>query len=372
MEYRVMKDGSKASLLGFGCMRFPVTAEGHIDEPKAKEMLLKAYENGITYYDTAYPYHNGESERFVGKVMSELPRDTFTLATKMPTWAVSTLDDAKRIFAEQLDHLRTDYVDYYLIHALNKDSWKKMKDLGVVELLEGYQKEGKIKNYGFSFHDNYETFVDILNYRDWDFCQIQFNYIDKDTQATLKGVDLCREKNIPLVIMEPVKGGSLAKLPEEIFKKIKPFRPEYTPSAWALAWVATFKEVRVVLSGMTEMEQLDNNLATFDKFTPLSDKEMEAIDQVAKDILARTKNGCTGCRYCMPCPMGVDIPGNFRVWNTFHRYGNVGGTKFEWGMIKKEARPDACVKCGACEGKCPQKISIRADLETLNKELSAL
>ncbi|MCQ2524759.1 MAG: aldo/keto reductase [Lachnospiraceae bacterium] len=372
MEMRELKNGVKSSLLGYGCMRFPVTEDGHIDEVKAKELLLKAYDNGVTYFDTAYPYHNGESEKFVGKVMSELKRDTYTLATKLPCWLVNSEDDVKRLFEEQLEHLRTDYVDFYLLHALNADSFKKMCSFGVVEKLAKYKEEGKIKNLGFSFHDGYEAFVDIVNYWDWDFCQIQLNYIDKDTQATLKGVELCKEKNIPIVIMEPVKGGSLAKLPDEAMDILKPLRPELSAAGWALTWVGSFDQIKVILSGMTEMDQLDDNLNTFNNFKVLSDEEMKAVDKVGDILLSRAKNGCTGCRYCMPCPKGVDIPRCFSIWNNYHKYDNVKDTKNNWNNVPAEAKPDACIKCGACETKCPQKISIRDDLEELNKELKAL
>ncbi len=372
MEKRQLKNGFESSLLGYGCMRLPVNEDGKIDEKKTEELLMKAYESGVTYFDTAYPYHDGESERVVGKILKKLDRSTFTLATKLPCWFINSLDDVKKYFDEQLSKLQTDYIDFYLLHALNGGSFKKMRDLGVIEELVKYKEKGLIKNLGFSFHDDYKAFEEIINYRDWDFCQIQLNYIDKDTQATMKGVELSMKKNFPLVIMEPVKGGSLAKLPDEIFDILKPFKRDLSAAGWALSWVASCDNVKVILSGMTTMDQLTDNLKTFDNFKALSDEEMAAVDKVATELEKRAKNGCTGCRYCMPCPMGVNIPRCFSIWNNYHKYDNVGEVKWAWNSMPEAERPDACKKCGVCEGKCPQKLNIRADLEALNKELKEL
>jgi len=372
MEYRELKNGIKASLLGYGCMRFPTLQNGEINEEYAEQLLDIAYAQGVTYFDTAYPYHGGKSEKFVGKAMSKYDRSSFMLATKLPCWAVNSKEDADRIFREQLENLRTDYVDFYLLHALNKDSWHKMVELGVVEQVAEFKEKGLIKNYGFSFHDGYDTFEEIINYRDWDFCQIQLNYVDKDTQATLKGVELTKSKGIPLVIMEPVKGGSLANLPDEIMSILKPYRPDYTPAAWALSWVGSIDNVKVILSGMTELNQVEDNLKTFNSFKALSSEEMKAVDKVCEEIMARAMNGCTGCRYCMPCPMGVNIPRNFSLWNNYHKYHNKG--EFMWNLnnMKDEEKPYACVKCGKCETHCPQKLSIRDDLQKFGEELKEL
>lgn len=373
MEYRELKNGYKASLLGYGCMRFPVMEDGKtVDENKAEELLLKAYKNGVTYFDTAYPYHDGQSESVVGGVMSKLDRSTYYLATKLPAWFVHSKEDAERLFAEQLSKLQTDYVDFYLLHAMNRKKYDELKELGVVDLMAEYKKQGKIKNYGFSFHDGYEAFEHIITDREWDFCQIQFNYVDKDTQATMKGYELAKKLNVPLVIMEPVKGGSLASIPDDVLSPVARFNKNYSPAAWALSWVATFDNVKVILSGMTTMEQLDDNLKTFSSFTPLSDEEMAALEEVHQNIDRRVMNGCTGCRYCMPCPMGIDIPGNFSVWNNFHKYQNERDAKWQWSMLEEEKRPYACVKCGKCEAMCPQKISIRDDLEKLGAEMKEL
>ena len=261
MEKRKLENlGIETSLLGFGCMRFPVTAEGKIDEPEAERMLDKAIAAGVNYIDTAYPYHNGDSEPFVGRVLKKYDRHSFYLATKLPCWNVSKKEDAERIFEEQLTRLQTDYIDFYLMHALSGDSFRKMAELGVVEVLERLKAEGRIKYLGFSFHDSYEAFEEILCYRDWDFCQIQLNYMDAESQAGLKGYRLTEERNVPLVIMEPVKGGSLAAFAEDITGKFRALDPEASVASYALRWVGSLPNVKVVLSGMSTMEQVEDNL----------------------------------------------------------------------------------------------------------------
>lgn len=367
MEYRDLKNGYKASLLGYGCMRFPVKEDGKtVDEKKTEELLLKAYNSGVTYFDTAYPYHDGQSETVVGNIMSKLDRSTYYLATKLPVWFVHSIEDAEKIFAEQLKRLKTDYIDFYLLHAMNRDKYDEMKKLGVVDLLAEYKAQGKIKNYGFSFHDGYEAFEHIITDREWDFCQIQFNYVDKDTQATMKGYELAKKLNVPLVIMEPVKGGSLASIPADVIAPMEKFRKDMSPAAWALSWVASFDNVKVILSGMTTMPQLEDNLKTFSSFKTLSQAEMDAMEEVHKEIDSRVKNGCTGCRYCMPCPMGINIPGNFAMWNNYAKYQNLNEATWRWTSTPAAEKPYACVECGKCESLCPQGIHIREDLKKVS------
>ena len=288
MEYRKFENlGVSPSLLGFGCMRFPQTPDGNIDEAEAERMLDRALQAGVTYIDTAYPYHNGDSEPFVGKVLKKYDRSSFYLATKLPVWNVKTIDDAKRIFQEQLDRLEVDYVDFYLLHCLDKEKWQTVLDLGIIPYMEEMKKEGKIKFFGFSFHDDFETFKTIATYRKWDFCQIQYNYVDTDIQAGDKGYELTKELGIPLVIMEPVKGGSLATLPDAVTEPFKDYKPNSSISSWALRWVASKSNVKVVLSGMTTMEQVEDNLNTFENFTPLNLKEKEIVADVASAIKQR-------------------------------------------------------------------------------------
>lgn len=371
MEKRKMeKSGIENSLLGFGCMRFPVTADGKIDEPEAEKMLDKAYAAGVTYFDTAYPYHDGASEAFVGKVMKKYDRSTFCIATKMPPWAVENVSDAKKVFATQLERLQTDYVDFYLLHAMNKTEWKKMIDLGIVEYCEELKAQGKIRNFGFSFHDDYEIFEQIITYRDWDFCQIQLNYMDMDVQAGKKGYDLAEKLGIPLVIMEPVRGGSLAKFSDDINAKFKAMNPNASIASFALRFVASMPNVKVVLSGMSSMEQVEDNLATFSNFKPLTEAEYAGIDDVVRTLKSRIKSPCTGCRYCMPCPAGVNIPANFSAWNNLHMYQNYDVVSWAWeNDIGDKCQAKNCIQCGKCEKVCPQHISIREDLKKVQADM---
>lgn len=371
MEKRKMeKLGVETSLLGFGCMRFPVTAEGKIDEPEAEKMLDKAIAAGVNYIDTAYPYHDGCSEPFVGKALKKYDRSSFYLATKLPAWLVQKAEDVDHYFQEQLDRLQTDYIDFYLIHNMSKDGWHRFTQLGGVERLEALQKQGKIRNLGFSFHDNYEAFEEILNARDWDFCQIQLNYMDTDEQAGMKGYELAAAKNIPMIIMEPVKGGSLAKYSEDINEKFHKLDAEASVASYALRWVASLPNIKVVLSGMSTMEQVDDNLKTFGNFKPLTEEERAVIADVVTTLRSRVQNGCTGCRYCMPCPFGVDIPGTFQCWNTYHMFQNYNVVQWGWeNNIGEAHQPKNCVKCGKCEKACPQKLHIREDLEKAQADL---
>lgn len=371
MEKRKLeKLGIETSLLGFGCMRFPVTPQGSIDEAEAERMLDRAIAAGVNYIDTAYPYHNGESEPLVGKVLKKYDRDSFFLATKLPLWQVSGLEDVDRIFEDQLKRLQTDHIDFYLMHAINSERWEAMKALGCVERLEQLKAEGRIRYLGFSFHDSYEVFEEVLQYRDWDFCQIQLNYMDTREQAGLKGYALAEEKQIPMVIMEPVKGGSLAAFARDITDKFKEHDKTASPASFALRWVGSLPNVKVILSGMSTMEQVEDNLRTFSPFSPLSEAEQETVTQVVELLHSRVQNGCTGCRYCMPCPAGVNIPGSFGVWNTYHMYQNYNMVKDRWEReIGKQAQPENCVKCGKCEKSCPQKLHIREDLERVQADL---
>ena len=374
MEYRTMeKLGVSPSLLGFGCMRFPVNPDGSICEAKAEEMLDTAIKAGVTYIDTAYPYHNGNSEPFVGKVLKKYDRKSFFLATKLPMWDVNSLDDAKRIFREQLDRLQTEYIDFYLLHCLDKEKWEKTLKLELIPYMEDLQKQGMIRFFGFSFHDDFETFKTILTYRNWDFCQIQYNYADTDIQAGDRGYDLAEELGIPMVIMEPVKGGSLASLPAEVTAPFKDYNPEASIASWALRWVASKPNVKVVLSGMSTPEQVADNLQTFQNFRPLSLREKELVAEVSQLIKQRTRNGCTACAYCMPCPFGVNIPQNFHIWNELGMYGNKAKAKQAYFKdLPEQERADQCHECGKCEEVCPQGLSIRENLKEVSREMEAL
>lgn len=371
MEKRKLENlGIETSLLGFGCMRFPVTADGKIDRAEAERMMDKAIEAGVNYIDTAYPYHDGESEIVVGNVLKKYPRDSFYLATKLPVWFVKSVEDVDRLLNEQLEKLQTEYIDFYLMHAMNKERWDEMLAIGCVERLEQLKAEGKIKYLGFSFHDSYEAFEEMIEYRDWDFAQIQLNYMDAEEQAGVKGYELAVKKGIPLVIMEPIKGGSLAAFAPEIMEKFAALDPEASPASYALRWVGTFPNVKVILSGMTTMEQVEDNLKTFADFKPLTQQEQDVIAEVKSILDSRVRNGCTGCRYCMPCPAGVDIPGAFAAWNTYFAYQNFNVVRWNWEEGLGDAhQPKNCIECGQCEAACPQKISIREDLKQVQSDL---
>lgn len=374
MEYRKFeKLGVAPSMLGFGCMRFPTGQDGKIDEVKAERMLDRAIAAGVTYIDTAYPYHNGESEPFVGKVLKKYDRDSFYLATKLPVWLVHSVEDAERIFSEQLERLQTDHIDFYLLHAMNRGRYEELVEQGVVEWAEQKKAEGKIRFLGFSFHDNYEAFEAIITSKPWDFCQIQFNYMDTEIQAGIRGYELAEKLGVPMVIMEPIKGGSLTTFADDINAMFRAERPDASMASWALRYVGTFPNVKVILSGMSEEDQVEDNLKTFEKFEPLSEKEQQVVTEVVKAVNARVKNGCTGCRYCMPCPFGVDIPGNFHIWNEHAMYDNDGSAKWNYfHQMKPENRADQCKKCGACEKVCPQALSIRDNLAQVAADMEKL
>lgn len=295
MDYRMEKPGMglRPSLLGYGCMRFPVNKDHTVDEEKARQLIGRAMEAGVTYYDTAWFYHDGESEPMLGRILSQYPRERYCLATKMPCSIIDSLEQAKDIFSKQFERLQTDHFDFYLLHSLSGRTWKKMLELGVVDFLEQCHREGKFRWFGFSFHDEYEAFEEIIRARDWDFCQIQLNYMDQNIQAGLRGHDLALELGIPLIVMEPVKGGLLAQPPEEVLEPLRALDPNATPSSWAMRWVGSLPGVKVVLSGMGSMEQLEDNLNTFSNFRPLSEEEQEAVNETARRLAQRVKNGCT-------------------------------------------------------------------------------
>ncbi len=374
MEYKkIEKLGIETSLLGFGCMRFPCDKDGNINETEAMQMIDNAYKAGVNYFDTAYVYHNGKSEIFTGKALDRYDRASYYLATKLPVWMVESVEDAERLFYEQLKKLNKDYIDFYLLHALDRSRFDKLVSQGVLELMDKLKEEGKIRYLGFSFHDGYDAFEHILGYRDWDFCQIQLNYMDTDTQAGMKGYELTEKRNIPLIIMEPIKGGSLANLPESASKYFSAIHPSKSAASWALRWVASLPNVKVVLSGMSNEKQVADNLDTFGDFKALNEIEQNAVVNAAEALKSRVKNGCTGCAYCMPCPFGVDIPGNFRAWNEFGMYQNEGEVRWFWANgIKDEAKAKNCVECGQCEDACPQKLSIREDLKKVQSEFDTV
>ena len=370
MEYTTLeKLDERVSRLGFGCMRFPTTPDGAIDEPRAAAMLKTAYDAGVNYFDTAYFYHNRTAEAFLGRALKMFPRESFKLATKLPVSLIDSLEKAKEIYEGQFVSLDTPYFDFYLLHALDGERWDAVLRMGILDFLLEEQKKGRIRHLGFSFHDDYAAFERILTYRDWDFCQIQFNYMDVDVQAGMKGYELAKSRGVPVVVMEPVKGGSLATLSEEITAPLKAAHPDWSVASWAMRWVASLDNCRIILSGMSDEAQVADNLATFSGENRRSEADQQVIAPVREAIRARVFVGCTACKYCMPCPFGVDIPRNFRMMNQFAMYSNERNLQGSWKGMEEKERASACQRCGKCEKACPQHLPIREKLAEIAERM---
>lgn len=376
MLYRTMgKTGEKVSQLGFGCMRLPVIDgdSNKIDEKKAIEMIRSAIDNGLNYVDTAYPYHGGESEPFVGRALKDGYREKVNLATKLPSWLIKTREDMDKYLDSQLERLQTDKIDFYLVHGLNAGSWDNLEKLGVTEFLDSAIKSGKIRYAGFSFHDKVDVFKKIIDSYNWSFCQIQYNYLDEYNQAGTEGLKYAASKGLGVVIMEPLRGGRIVRnLPEKAKESISKSEIKRSPAEWGLSWVWNHPEVSVVLSGMSVKENVEENLRVASKAEPnsLTDKELKLIDEVKNAFNEKIKVNCTGCEYCMPCPAGVNIPKNFSCYNEYSIFATKETEeelKGMYNMVGEAERADKCLKCGKCEKACPQKIEVRKELENVAK-----
>lgn len=370
------KNNNQLSILGFGAMRLP-EKNGTIDEQRAIALLRRAVEAGVNYFDTAYIYQRGKSEIILGKALAGEVRRKVFIATKLPPFMVSSLDSAKRIFATQLKRLQTDYIDYYLLHMLvDKAMFDRLAALGVMTWLERLKAEGAIHNIGFSFHGTRPNFEALLKAYPWDFCQIQYNYMDENSQATREGLMLASDLGIPVIVMEPLRGGRLVThLPDEVKKEFEGFDPKRSPAEWALRWVWNHPQVNVVLSGMSDKAQLEENIriACDARANALSQSEMAVFSRVKAVLLAKTKVPCTGCGYCMPCPHGVDIPECFSYYNEKYLM-NDRMAKFRYlrnlgGMSVKPSNASRCVACGKCESHCPQSIEIIKELKKVSREM---
>jgi len=374
MLYRALgPNGPEVSVLGFGCMRLPVVdgVQNHIDYPAATTLLRDAIDAGLTYIDTAFPYHGtgfaepGESERFVGAALGDGYRERVLLATKMPSWLIETRDDMERHLDAQLERLQTDHVDCYLLHALKAEWWDKLETAGVLGFLDDAIADGRIRYAGFSFHDELPIFKRIVDAYPWTFTQIQYNLLDVDYQAGREGLLYAAERGLGVIVMEPLKGGRLAgRVPDDVQAVWNRAQTRHTPAQWALRWVWDQPEVSLLLSGMTTPEQVADNLATADTAEPgsLTDAERALVAEVRAVYRSRIKADCTACKYCMPCPAGVDIPGVFARLNNASLYDDFDGAK-EAYLTKVTEKASACTQCGACIPKCPQGIEIPDVLE---------
>lgn len=377
MLYRKFgKTKENVSVLGFGCMRLPIIGQDptHIDEERALAMVRTAIDSGVNYVDTAYPYHGtgfmtgGASELFVAKALKDGYRDKVKLATKLPSWLITTRADMDKYLNEQLRRLETNSIDFYLVHNLNKDVWPKLKAEGITDFLNQAIQDGRIRYAGFSFHDEPSLFKEIVDYYDWSFCQIQYNYLDEYYQAGKEGLRYAAEKGLGITIMEPLRGGNLVRLPGQAQAVYEQAEVQRTPAEWALRWVWNHPEVSVVLSGMTTMEQVTENIqiaqeAVANSLTP---KELALVEEVKSIFNSRIKVNCTACSYCMPCPVGINIPTCFAIYNDYWIFDSTPEAQQRYNIISKFAAPASmCVECGKCESHCPQGIGIRQELKSL-------
>ncbi|MBM7561526.1 aldo/keto reductase [Fusibacter tunisiensis] len=378
MKYRVVeKSGDKISILGYGGMRFS-TKGGLIDEAKATTQLRNAIDQGVNYVDTAYFYHGGQSETFIGKALQDGYREKVYIATKLPPWLVQTEADMHKIFETQRKRLQTDVIDYYLLHALNSENWEKFLKLDVLSFLAELKASGKIRNVGFSFHGDRDNFVEIIDAYDWDFCQIQYNFLDVNNQAGTYGLKYAADRGIAVMVMEPLRGGSLvSKLPDGIQKLYKSHEVSRTPAEWALKWIWNQAEVTCVLSGMNEDAHIQANIAYASEMEAghFADAENNLMDQARAIYLSLQKVPCTGCQYCMPCPFGVDIPRCFDLYNSKHLIQQKTRT-FYWmqlgGMNGKPSYASLCQNCGKCLDHCPQQIDIPTELKAVAKDMEGV
>ena len=363
MRYRIFnKINEKVSLLGMGAMRLPETADGEVDEKEAIDIIRSSVDSGVNYVDTAYNYHGGKSEVIVGKALKDGYRQKVLLADKMPIWMAKDETKMKEIFDTQLERLDVDCIDMYLVHSVNVPNWKRAKKLNLLPFLEEMKAQGKIRYIGFSFHDSYELFEEVLGAYPWDFCQIQLNYMDKDLQAGVKGLKAAAERGLGVVIMEPLKGGRITDAVPPTVQKIWDEAPiKRTPAEWAFKWLANMPEVTVMLSGMNAESQLQENMKTLsdEHVADLTQEEKDLIDRVSDEYNRLIKYSCTGCNYCMPCPQKLDIPRILRYFNDWNIYEQNPSTKLEYTTwIPAGRHASDCIGCKACEEKCPQHLPI--------------
>ena len=366
MQYRNFgKLDWQTSALGFGCMRLPIIDDdsGKIDKPRASKMVRYAIDHGVNYIDTAWPYHSQASEPFVGEVLQDGYREKVKLATKLPSWLIEKPADFDHYLDQQLERLQTDHIDFYLLHALKEESWQKLKGMNIFAPAERALADGRIRHLGFSFHDELKVFKDIVDgYDNWTFCQIQYNYMDINYQAGRRGLQYAAERDLAVVIMEGLRGGSLAQNPppEPIAKLWAQSGRDWKPAEWGLQWLWNQPEVSVVLSGMSTMQHVEENIISAGRSSigSLSDKELALVKEVQKAFKQLAPIPCTNCKYCLPCPNGVNIPRVFAIYNEAQMYQDLAGARSAYKWLDEDQRAHNCVECGECETKCPQNIEI--------------
>ena len=381
MLYRSLKE-IPVSILGFGAMRLPLIGGTQvptdsfdpgrsIDEEETARMIEYAIGHGVNYFDTAYVYHGGKSEVVLGKLLKPY-RDRVLIATKLPVFMVQERDGFDRILGEQLERLQTDHVDVYLLHGLNAQTWQSSKDLGVLDFLDQIRKDGRVRHVGFSFHDTLAVFKDIVDAYDWNVCLIQYNYLDEQYQAGTEGLRYAASKGLGVVVMEPLRGGKLAKAPAEVLRLLESSHTKRQPAEWGLRWVWNHPEVATVLSGMSSFNQVRENIMFAERGSAgsLSGEDLALIDEARKAYRSLLNIDCTGCAYCMPCPSGVNIPMNFFFYNEVVTFKDPTGVMVYKEFMTPEQRALACSECGECEEKCPQHIPIREELKKVHPVLS--
>ncbi len=351
-------------ILGLGAMRLPTCGPdtSKIDDGKAQDIIDYAYENGIRYFDTAYMYHDGDSERFLGEALRKYDRSTLLIASKMPIWMADTPQDMERIFSEQLDRLQTEYIDFYLFHSLNRENFDKCVRFGLYDFLMEKKRQGKIRYLGFSFHDKPAMLEEICQTYSWDFAQLQLNYLDWTMQDAKTQYDILERYHLPCVVMEPVRGGMLANLWEEANSLFLQEEPERSVASWAIRFAANLPNVMMVLSGMSNLEQLQDNIQTLTGFTSLTERERNVIEHAVALFQKNHTIPCTGCRYCMECPQGVEIPKLFRLYNDYAFHHNLDAFRRQYSDLPEQERAERCVSCQLCASHCPQAIAIPEQL----------